>query len=142
MPVTSYADYIKHWGELSAAIAAAPELAFLDQQRGLLDQELAGLIEANLRQANLKSQAQLATRDIEGCIKRGSDVATRLRDGVRAYYGRTAEQLVGFRMQPRRPGVTRKEPPTPPGTENTKPSELGSTPVRTAAPGTDASTLG
>ncbi|HEX3130548.1 MAG TPA: hypothetical protein VH394_24635, partial [Thermoanaerobaculia bacterium] len=74
--------------------------------------------------------------------KRGSDMATRLRDGVRAHYGRTAEQLAGFRLQPRRPGITPEAPPTPPGTENTKPSEPGSTPVRTAAPGTDASTLG
>lgn len=142
MPSNSYAGHIKHWGELTAAIAAIPELSFLDQQRELLEQELQGLIEANLRQATLKSQAQVATRDLEGCVKRGADMATRLRDGVRAYYGRTADQLVGFRMQPRRPGVTAKEPPTPPGTENTKPSELGSTPVRTAAPGTDASTLG
>lgn len=69
-------------------------------------------------------------------------MATRLRDGVRAYYGRTAEQLVGFRMQPRRPGTIAEEPPTPPGTEDTKPSEPGSTPVRTADPETDASTPG
>lgn len=71
MPTTSYADYIKHWGELTAAIAAEPELEFLDQQRGLLEQELQALIAANLRQANLKGQAQLATRDMEGCVKRG-----------------------------------------------------------------------
>ena len=140
MPTTSYADYIKHWGELTAAIAAAPALEFLDQQRGLLEQELQALIAANLRQANLKSQAQSATRDMEGCVKRGSDMATRLRDGVRAYYGRTAEQLVGFRMQPRRPGTIAEEPPTPPGTEDMKPPEPGSTPARTADPETDAST--
>jgi len=142
MSRTSYADHIKHWGELTAAIAELPELDFLDGQRALLEQELRGLIEANLRQATLKSQAQVATRDLEGCLKRGLDMATRLRDGVRAYYGRTADQLVGFRMQPRRPRVVADGPPTPPGTEDPKPSEPGSTPARTAAPETDASNLG
>lgn len=141
MAGSSYADYIKHWRELTEAIAANPELAFLDQQRGLLEQELEGLIEANLRQATLKSQAQEATRDLEGCAMRGADMATRVRDGIRAYYGRTAEQLVGFRMSPRRPRVHAEEPPTPPGTEDTKPSRPGSTPARTANPGTDASAL-
>lgn len=141
MSRNSYADHIKHWGELVVAIAARPELAFLDPYRGLLEQELQGLIEANQRQALLKSQAQEATRDLEGCAKRGSEMATRLRDGIRAYYGRTAEQLVGFRMSPRRPRVLADAPPTPPGTENTKPSELGSTPARTANPETDASIL-
>jgi hypothetical protein len=67
-------------------------------------------------------------------------MATRLRDGLRAYYGRTAEQLVGFRMQPRRPRVVAEEPPTPPGTENAKPSELGPNPARTVTPETDATT--
>ncbi|HEX3126134.1 MAG TPA: hypothetical protein VH394_02295, partial [Thermoanaerobaculia bacterium] len=66
MPVNTYAGYIKHWGELTAAIAAKPELEFLDQQRALLERELSALIEANLRQADLKSQAQVATRNIEG----------------------------------------------------------------------------
>lgn len=141
MAGSSYADYIKHWGELKDGIAANPELAFLEPQRLLLEQELEGLIEANQRQAALKSQTQLATRDLEGCAKRGADMATRLRDGIRAYYGRTADQLVGFRMNPRRPRVTADEPPTPPGTEDMKPSEPGSTPARTANPGTDASTL-
>jgi hypothetical protein len=140
MSRNSYADYIKHWGELKAAIAAAPELAFLEPQRGALELELQALIAANLRQASFKSQAQEATRDLEGCAKRGADLATRLRDALRAYYGRTGEQLVGFRLQPRRPRILAKDTPTPPGTENAKPSGMGPNPSRTADPETDAST--
>jgi hypothetical protein len=141
MARTSYADHIKHWGELTAAIEANPELdVILLPQRGVLEQELRGLIAANLRQANLKSQAQEATRDMEGFVKRGTVLATRLRDSIRGYYGRTGEQLVVFRIQPRRPRVLSETIPTPPGTEDGKPSEQGSTPARTAAPETDAST--
>jgi hypothetical protein len=140
MARNSYADYMKHWGELTAAIAAAPELEFLETQRLGLELELQALTAANLRQASFKSQAQEATRDLEGCVKRGADLATRLRDALRAYYGRTGEQLVGFRLQPRRPRTLAEEAPTPPGTEDGKPSGMGPNPSRTAAPETDATT--
>ena len=143
MPSNSYADYVKHWGELTTAVAANPELAPLEWQRSALEAELEGLKEASIRQANLKRQAQEASRELDGFVKRGRDMATRLRDSIKGYYGRTGERLVEYRIPPRRARtVTRLTKPPVPETvppENEKPSELGPNPAQTAAPGTEAS---
>jgi hypothetical protein len=138
MRVNSYADHIRQWEELTTTVATNPDLASLEPLRVLLESELVGFRAANIRQASLRSQTQETSRAIEGFVGRGRDLATRLRDGIRSSYGRSAEQLVAFRMQPRR---SRPKAQTPPP-EDDKPSELGSTPARTAAPETDASTQG
>lgn len=138
---SSYADYMRHWAELAAALATNPDLAYLEEQRALLETEVETFRQLVVRQANLKRQTQEVSREIEALVVRSRDMATRLRDSIRGHYGRTAEMLVEYRLQPRRATVS-SPPPTPPGTEDEKPSELGSTPARTADPGTDASTLG
>ena len=134
MPGTSYADYVKHWGELSASLLANPDLIHLEPQRAELEAELEGLKETSIRQANLRRQAQEASIELSGHAKRGRELATRLRDSIKGFYGRAGERLVEFRIPPRRartkPGRT---------TENEKPSELGPNPAQTAAPGTEAS---
>ncbi len=141
MPNNSYADYVKHWGDLTTAVAANPDLAPLEWQRVSLEAELEGLKQASIRQANLQRQAQEASRDLDGFVKRGRDMATRLRDSIKGYYGRTGERLVEFRIPPRRPRTAPKvtQPPSPELGENEKPSELGPNPAQTAAPGTEAS---
>jgi hypothetical protein len=142
MPQTSYADYMKNWGELTAALEANPDLAYLEPQRALLEMEVESFMQLSVRQATLRRQAQETTREMEALVKRSRDMATRLRDSIRGHYGRAAEMLVEYRLQPRRDITKPTSPPTPPGTEDEKPSELGSTPARTAAPETDASTQG
>jgi hypothetical protein len=139
MRTNSYGDHLKHWEELTATVASHPELALLEPLRALLETELDLFRDANLSQADLRSQAQGMSRTLQEHVARGRLLATQLRDGIRAIYGRSAEQLVGFRMQPRRPRSKTKAP-VPPSPENTKPSEQGSTPTRTASPETDAST--
>lgn len=143
MPQTSYADYMKHWTELTVALAANPEMAFLEDQRALLEAEVETFRQLTVRQANLRRQTQETSREIEALVARGRDMATRLRDSIRGRYGRTAERLVEYRLQPRRPNAS--TPATSPGTEDAKPSEPGSTSARTAAaptaPDTDASNL-
>lgn len=139
MPNNSYADFVKHWGELTTAVAANPELAHLEWQRSALESELEGFKDASVRQAQLQRQAQEASIELSGYIKRGKDMATRLRDGIRGHYGRAGERLVEYRLQPRR---VRKPAPAAPTTqedENEKPSEMGPNPAQTAAPVTDAS---
>jgi hypothetical protein len=141
MGTNSYADYFRKWKELVAAIAANPGLTFLEEQRALLELEVETFEDLIVRQANLRRQTQESTREIEALVERSRDMATRLRDSIRGHFGRSAEMLVEFRLHPRRTR-TAKSQPTPPGTEDVKPSELGSTPARTADPETDASILG
>ncbi|HWM93496.1 MAG TPA: hypothetical protein VN493_22230 [Thermoanaerobaculia bacterium] len=137
MATNSYADYIKHWGHLDVTVGANPELSSLEPQRAQLDLERQGLENATTLQATLQAQVQQASRDIDGHVARGRDLATRLHDGIRAQYGRVDEKLSEFGLNPRRP---RKPIPPPPPVEIKKPSELGPNPSQTAAPGTDGST--
>ncbi len=141
MATTSYADYMRVWRELVAAISANPDLAFLEPHRALLENEVETFDILTVRQANLKRQAQETTREIEALVDRSRDLATRLRDGIRGRFGRTAEMLVEYRLHPRRERAGKSQT-TPPGPEDVKPSELGSTPARKADPETDASILG
>jgi hypothetical protein len=136
MATITYSDHVRHWGDLTAAIAANPDLAFLEPQRLLLEADLETLRDTSVRQAHLRRQTQEASIELAETVKRGRDLATRLHDAIRGFYGRTGEMLVEYRLQPRR-----SKPPKPaPPVETEKPSELGSTPARTAAPETDAST--
>ena len=134
---TSYADYVRHWGELSAILQANPELAHLEPHRATLEAELEGLKQASILQATYRRQSQEASRKLDGHVTRGKDLATRLRDGIRGFYGRTDEMLVEFRLQPRRSRATPKAPGPEPETE--KPSEMGANPAQTATPVTDGS---
>ena len=140
MATTSYADFLREWGDLVEALADNPDLAHLEPQRLLLKAEVETFRDLSVRQASEKRQAQEITREIEALVIRSRDMATRLRDSIRGHYGRTAEMLVEFRLQPRRPVKSAVSPPTPPGTEDAQPSESGPTPTRTAAPETDAPT--
>jgi hypothetical protein len=128
----SYADYMRQWGELTAALAANPDLAYLEDQRALLEVEVEAFRQLVVRQANQKRQAQETSREIEALVTRSRDMATRLRDSIRGHYGRRAEMLVEYRLHPRRPNTS--TPATSPGTEDAKPSAPGSTPARPAAP--------
>lgn len=47
-----------------------------------------------------------ATREIEDRVARGNELAVQLHDLIRGFYGRSAERLKLFRLQPRRPKVT------------------------------------
>ena len=142
MRINSYGDYLKHWEELTAAVASRPELAHLEPLRALLETELEGFRDASLRQADLRSQKQGESRSLQEHVTRARVLATQLRDGIRSTYSRSGEELAGFRMQPRRTRSKTKAtlPPPPPEPEDTKPSEQGSTPARTANPVTDGST--
>lgn len=140
MPRNSYADYVKHWGELTTAVAANPELVHLDPQRLALEAELEGLKEVSVRQANLRRQTQEASQELSGYARRGRDMATRLRDSVKGVYGRAGERLVEYRIQPRRPKTAPPTAASGGGPEKETPSETGPNPAQTAAPVTDAST--
>jgi hypothetical protein len=114
--------------------ARKPALDHLEPLRAQLETERVGLVEATHRQSALKTEAQNASRAIEEHLLRGSDMATRLRDAVRAHYGRAAEDLNDFGIQPRRAR------PASVKAKSKKPSETGPNPNQTATPETDGTT--
>lgn len=135
MPRTSYAKVIVHWENLDNRVQVRkPALDHLEPLRALLEAERIGLVEATNRQSALKTEAQNASRAIEEHLAAGTDYATRLRDAVRAHYGRSAEDLNDFGIQPlrKRPASAKARK-----AKSNKASETGPNPDPTAAPKTD-----
>lgn len=115
MPKTSFADLMIDWEKLLASAAANKEdLPHIDAYRQQLEVETAGAKAASLRQASLSAEVQQATRDLEGFLQRGADLATRMRAGIRTKYGNRAEKLTEFGMKPfrkRKKATTIEKPP-------------------------------
>ena len=136
MSTGSYADFIRHWGQIDDRMVANPdEMAHFEPLRLQLEDERISLVAMTNQQAALKAATQETSRNIDAHVERGRDLATRLRDAIRAKYGRKSEKLTEFGLTPRR---TRKVAPLPPP-EDKKPSETGPNPAKTTAPETDGS---
>jgi hypothetical protein len=138
MATSSRADYLTHWETLVVKVEENEELSFMEGTRAELEVEREGATEARLRQIQFRALAQKASRDLDAHIARGKVLQVRLHDGIRMFYGRDAEKLAEFGLQPFRP-VQRPKPPAPPPPEDAKkkPSKQGPAPARTAAPATD-----
>jgi len=139
----SYSKLLKHWSELESNVATTPELAILEPKRAELEAEEKGLRTALDLQAAGKVQMHEATRTIEGHVARGNELAVQLHDMIRGFYGRSAETLGKFRLQPRRPktaSAAAKARKANKKGENKTPSESGPNPTPTATPETDGST--
>jgi hypothetical protein len=105
MPRTSFADIATGWERLiTTVVNNKDDLQILEPYRSQLETELAGARTANIRQAAAQAEAQQATRDLEGALTRGKDLAERLRTGIISRYGRRSEKLAEFRIKPLRPG--------------------------------------
>jgi hypothetical protein len=116
MPNASFADVTTDWEHILVKVAAnAADLAFLEDTRAALAAALQGAKDASARQSTFKAQLQQATRDLEENLKKGHDLATRLRNGIRTRYGLKGEKLTDFNLRPRRPGQnkTKKQTPVP-----------------------------
>lgn len=110
MPQTSFADIVTDWEQLLVKITAnAIDLSFLDEPRGQLALILQGAKDASARQSTFKAQVQQATRDLEANLDTGRNLATRLRNGVRARYGLADEKLTDFQLRPRRQVLRNKQ---------------------------------
>ena len=104
MPKQTIPAIEKDWDTLLITIEVNKvDLGFLELLRTDLGKELGGLREASIRQKSFKAQVQQATRDIEGYLSRGTDLANRLRNGIRTFYGIKGEKLTEFGLKPRRP---------------------------------------
>jgi hypothetical protein len=120
MPKASFVDRMGEWEYLIARVTAnQPDLENLQEVREQLETEMAGAKEANQRQATYQALAQQATRDQEGSLARGTDLANQLRNGIRARYGPRSEKLSEFGLR-----VLRKRKTSPeekPASEEAKP---------------------
>jgi hypothetical protein len=135
MGTNAYADYIRHWGQLDDRIKVNPEMSPFEPLRAQLEVERLGLAEKMNLQAARKSEAQDTTREIDGHVARGRDIATRLRDAVRAQYGRDDEKLTEFGLNVRRP--TAAKAAAKERVKNKKSSEKGPNPAQAATSETD-----
>jgi hypothetical protein len=139
MPRTSFADYITEWKKLLATVAVNQgDLQHLEEFRAQLEVEMAGAEAANVRQSAALAEAQQATRDLEGFLTRGKDLANRLRTGIRSRYGLRAEKLTEFGMRPLR--ARRRKPQTPPTQPPEVPGEAEVKAQPPAAPTAEPST--
>lgn len=130
MPNGSYADYIRHWGQLDDRAKANPELAPFEPVRAELEIERAGLVELTNLQGALKYQLQENSRAIDARVKRGRELATRLRDAIKAIYGRDAEKLTEFGVPVRRPRTTSAEAKKKKAEEGPNPSPAAASETR------------
>lgn len=118
MPKASFAQVMGEWEQLLVTVAAnATDLTYLEGRRAQLEEVMEGAKTASIRQAALKAQLQQATRDLEGFLSNGRDLATRLRNGIRNQYGLKGEKLTEFGLQPRRRPQKPKTPPSEPAPE-------------------------
>jgi hypothetical protein len=117
MPKQSFADLMTDWEKLLAAVVAnQTDLPYIDGYKQQLEVEMTGAKAASLRQSASQAVAQQASRDLEGFIQRGQDLASRIRGGVRSKYGIKGEKLKEFGLKVfrggKKKGSPKKSPPT------------------------------
>jgi hypothetical protein len=127
MPKRSFADVMTGWEKLVVTTDAnKDDLTHLTELQAQLKEAMEGAKAANIRQSAFRAQQQQATRDLEGFLTTGADLATRLRNGIRTQYGLKGEKLTEFGLQPRRkPQKAKAEPaaaPTPPSEPSEDPN--------------------
>ena len=123
MPKQSFADLMTDWEKLLAAVVAnQADLPYIDGYKQQLEVEMTGAKAASLQQSASQAEAQQASRDLEGFIERGQDLASRIRGGVRSKYGIKGEKLKEFGLKvfrgSKKKSPTVKSPPAaspPPG---------------------------
>jgi hypothetical protein len=106
---------------LAAALVNAGEEAV--ELRLQLETNTAGAKEAQARRNFHRAEAQQASRDLDGFIRAGRVIYSRLRHLLIGLFGPRAEKLVEFGIKPLRPVLKAKvkEEPVPPPLEMNKP---------------------
>jgi hypothetical protein len=133
MPKQAFASVITDWEKILATVAAnKDDLQHLDSDRQQLEAEAAAAKVANLRQSTAKAVTQQATRDLEGSLKRGNDLADRLRLSIKGRYGKRSEKLTEFGLKVFR-GKRKKSAPGTPTPEGGPPQGTSPPPAATKA---------
>lgn len=127
MPKRSYAHYVADWERLLVAVDANKEdLAALGEMPAQLTAALESLKGALSRQDDAVSQYRGTTRVIQGAVKQGSELANRLRDGLRMTYGKKDDKLLQYGLQPLRPQVRARKGKAKKEKPDSGPTESGS----------------
>lgn len=117
MPRRSYAHVVADWERTLGAIdVRQTDLEHLGVLRPQLAAALEELKKSIAQQSERLTQYRLATRSVEELLKVGQDLSDRLRNGIRMKFGRRAEELLEFGLQPLRPQVrskSKKKKPDP-----------------------------
>jgi len=130
----TYAEVIAEWEHLLGGAVGVTELTGLTNQPKLE----AILVRAKalvLQQAEQRAAKQTATKELQGVILDGQDIARDYKAEVRSRLGSRAEALVRYNVKPLRKGTRRKSTPVETPTPSPTP---GSTPEPAPASGTVA----
>jgi hypothetical protein len=115
MPNKAFADVMTEWEKLLTTVAAnQADLPHVDAYRQQLEIEVAGAKAANVRQLAAQAEAQQASRDLDGFLSRGRDLANRIGTGIKSKYGIRSEKLKEFDIKVfrgKKKSSTTKPPP-------------------------------
>lgn len=101
MARTSKSDVQYDWEHLGAAYASnAADLVGLDPLAGELNLLLTEVRALTKQQAAQRAAVQQTTLEINEKVTRGRLLATRLRHGVKAFYGTRTEKVLEFGVRP------------------------------------------
>ena len=135
MPTVTQGDFLNAADKLVVAAKAQPPDPKVDELRLQLEKDTEGAREAQARRNFHKSEAQQASRDLDGFLESARDVYSRLRHLLIALFGPRAEKLVNFGLKVfRGPQVTAEQKFVASEKRKSKkrPPENGVEPTRTA----------
>lgn len=119
-------------------VANKDDLQSLDAYRQQLEAEVTTAKDANVRQSAALAGSQQATRDLESSLKRGHDLADKLRFGIKSRYGKRSEKLTEFGLKvfrgKRKKSTTGTPPPEGGSSQGTSPPPQVGQPPGTSPP--------
>ena len=117
-----YMNTVHGWDKIDVAVSVNEEkLPELAVNLGALRTRSQRARQLFAQQAALTAAKQEVTKELQQVISEGNALARFLRQGLRAYLGKSSEKLIEFGVLPFR-GLTRKSPPPPPAPETSAPS--------------------
>ena len=114
MARNTYAETFAGWRRLIKPLSTNNgDTPYLEGHRARLEALLAQVTEIETQQATLTASKQEMSKQLKALTVEGNSVAAFLKSGIRERYGRTAEKLVEYGLQPFRGNKTTKpEEPT------------------------------
>lgn len=130
----SYPVLITDIEELLEAVSREPELQpAIETERQFLAQALAEIHSLRGRQAELKSQRQVATQQLKAVLKKAKDAVFQIRSVLKGKVGPRDERLSHFKIVPFGRPRKKKAEETNGETPGTNPGAAGSPSVKAAA---------
>lgn len=125
--INSYAYTVNDWEGLLEASLRTPELlASLEPERQFLVESLAEVQGLKAQQLELTALRQEATQKLQEAMRRGKDVAIRVRAVVRGKVGPRNERLVHYNVAPLRKRPRKAKETEPPAGETPEPGSEAS----------------